>query len=276
MHYGSFEATLAAIRRHRNWRTKNHKPFEAWIEGMTVFNLPKQGKTGTPVRIPVKDLESAFDRVDARARPGMKFLVKEFKREGAEEESHWHSYAAAFYQGWEAKPPQADSTKSPSPVNDLSATSLSPPAPETNSPSRGGHDRYGKQMLNLACKLAGRSMAAGNCRVVYAGETASIDACIDSLIAVEVESRTGKQIRGAILDLIHHTAPAKLLVIQPVWNQGQKTAEMAGDILGRHFERERFRVVVLGTARDLEDDSAMVSKAIVELHRWATENRGTA
>ena len=43
-----------------------------------------------------------------------------------------------------------------------------------------------------------------------------IDGTITGQIAVEIETRTDKQIRGAVLDLICHPFPQKLLIIVPI------------------------------------------------------------
>ena len=77
----------------------------------------------------------------------------------------------------------------------------------------GSHDDYGKQVLigatNGACEFYGAGV-----EIDYgAGLPARIDGAINGTIAVEVESRTSKQIRGAVLDLIFHRYPKKLLIL---------------------------------------------------------------
>jgi hypothetical protein len=100
----------------------------------------------------------------------------------------------------------------------------------------GDHDKYGKQLLRLAagrgCVTTGRSLT-----VDYgAGRGAEIDATVGSRIAVEVESRVAKQVRGAILDLICHRYPKKLLILLPVHISNPATTErQCRSILDRFF-----------------------------------------
>ena len=48
------------------------------------------------------------------------------------------------------------------------------------------------------------------------GRSARIDGTLDQNVAVELESRVSKQVRGAVLDLLCHSYPKKLLVLLPV------------------------------------------------------------
>ena len=128
------------------------------------------------------------------------------------------------------------------------------------------HDRYGKQVLQAAagnaCQLSGPST-----QIDYGTSTAVIDGTVDSLVAVEMESRTGKQVRGAVLDLILHRYPKKLLILIPMYIQRQ-TPDESRYILGRFISPENFRVVLLaGTGNDLrlEQDAGAVRNALVEL-----------
>jgi hypothetical protein len=78
-------------------------------------------------------------------------------------------------------------------------------------------------------------------------------------VAVEVESRTGKQVRGAVLDLILHRYPKKLLILIPMYIRRQ-TSDESRYILGRFINPENFRVVLLtGTGNDprLEQDASL-------------------
>src|SRR6266576_961972 len=79
----------------------------------------------------------------------------------------------------------------------------------------GQHDDYGKLILRQA---AGRCCKNGEtCTTSYGDSWAHIDGTVGSSIAVEIESRTGKQVRGAILDLILHAYPKKLLILVPMY-----------------------------------------------------------
>lgn len=69
------------------------------------------------------------------------------------------------------------------------------------------HDDYGKKLLR---GIAGSSYESYGPAITVdygAGRGAQIDGVVDGKIAVEIESRVSKQIRGAVLDLIcHHCA----------------------------------------------------------------------
>jgi hypothetical protein len=68
------------------------------------------------------------------------------------------------------------------------------------------HDEYGKSVVRIA---AGGAFHQFDNRIDYGKNAgyALIDGTIDSRIAVEIESRTGKQVRGAVLDLLSHHLP---------------------------------------------------------------------
>ncbi len=81
----------------------------------------------------------------------------------------------------------------------------------------GQHDKYGKEVLKSAfgerVEITGQKteVQLGN-----KGRPARIDAVIDGEIAVEIESRTGKQVRGAIIDLLISKHKKMLLILLPV------------------------------------------------------------
>lgn len=78
------------------------------------------------------------------------------------------------------------------------------------------HDEYGKRVLREATQGLAINYG-GSVEVDYgAGLPARIDATIGD-IAVEIESRVSKQVRGAVLDLMCHSLPRKLLVLLPVY-----------------------------------------------------------
>jgi uncharacterized protein (DUF779 family) len=65
----------------------------------------------------------------------------------------------------------------------------------------GQHDEYGKLILTQA---AGCSCDGPSTITCYGDSSAHIDGTVGSTIAVVIESRTGKQVRGALLDLVLH------------------------------------------------------------------------
>jgi len=153
-------------------------------------------------------------------------------------------------------------------------TPMTPPAsmhsrPDRVSVRRGGrHDEYGKQVLREATKGA----------VVEFGTPVEINygtgqpACIDAIvgdIAVEIESRVSKQVRGAVLDLICHPHLKKLLVLLPVhMNNPEVTAEQCRNIMKRFCPDGTFRVIILkGSGNDpqLAEDTVIVAAALADL-----------
>lgn len=85
-------------------------------------------------------------------------------------------------------------------------------------------------------------------------------------MAVEVESRVSKQVRGAVLDLVCHQYPKKLLVLLPVhMNNVEITADQCRSIFRRFVAPENFKVVVLsgdGEIPRLEEDAVRVREAL--------------
>jgi hypothetical protein len=101
-----------------------------------------------------------------------------------------------------------------------------------------------------------------------AGPPARVDATVGD-IAIEIESRVSKQVRGAVLDLICHPYPKKLLVLQPnhITNRGI-AAEQCRNILERFCRDGFFRVVVLkGSSANpqLAEDAAIIAAVLAEL-----------
>jgi hypothetical protein len=132
----------------------------------------------------------------------------------------------------------------------------------------GSHDNYGKMVLRRAIddiELDGPAVTIS----LGCGGTARIDGAIPGQIAVEVESRTSKQVRGAVLDLLLHSAPRKLLVLVPKHMQNPTACSVQSSaILGRFIQRQDYRVVLLegtGDAHQLESDVATVRHAFAEL-----------
>jgi hypothetical protein len=133
----------------------------------------------------------------------------------------------------------------------------------------GAHDDYGKHVMRVA---AGSAYHDGGASVEInysAGRPARIDGTVGSEIAVEVESRVPKQVRGAVLDLLCHPFPKKLLVLLPVhMTDAECTAEQCRFIFRKFMASENFRVVVLdelGPREVLERHVAIVQAALKEL-----------
>jgi hypothetical protein len=132
-----------------------------------------------------------------------------------------------------------------------------------------GHNEYGKRVLQEATK--GKVVQYGpTVEIDYgAGRPARIDGTVSDMVAVEVESRVSKQVRGAVLDLICHSYPKKLLALLPVhMSNPMVTAAQCRSILGRFYSEDCFRVVVLtGTGENycLQEDAAIVAAALKDL-----------
>lgn len=134
----------------------------------------------------------------------------------------------------------------------------------------GVHDAYGRQVLREAAGAA-YCDSGPSCRVSLGpGFGATIDGTISPDVAVEIESRVPKQIRGALLDLLCHEYPKKLLVILPVHASNPSlTAAQCRHVLGRFLAPDYFRVIVFtgsGSQPALDEDALVVKQALVELH----------
>ncbi len=108
------------------------------------------------------------------------------------------------------------------------------------------------------------------CRVeLGAGPGGSIDCVIRPNIAVEIEARVAKQVRGAVLDLMCHPYPKKLLVLLPAHAMNpQLTAIQCRHILKRFLAEADFRVVLLsgkGGDEHHDEDVPLVRTALNEL-----------
>jgi hypothetical protein len=146
------------------------------------------------------------------------------------------------------------------------APTIDPVGPQTSS-----HDAYGKNVIE---KAAGRFFDGSRqaCRVDYGGQPhtgAFIDGTAGALIAIEVEARVSKQIRGAVLDLLCHRYPKKLLIIQKVWAQNSLLcAAQCESALLRWLPARDFRVIVLegtGKSWQLQADVDAVRRALIDL-----------
>lgn len=141
-----------------------------------------------------------------------------------------------------------------------------------------GHDEYGKRVLQEATK--GTAVHYGSSIEVDYGTShpALIDATVGD-IAVEVEARTSKQVRGAVLDLICHRYPKKLLLLLPVnMHNPMVAAEQCRNIMKRFCPENSFRVVVLkgsGGSHQLVEDAAIVVAALRDLGA-SVDGKGSA
>ena len=99
------------------------------------------------------------------------------------------------------------------------------------------HDKYGKKLLR---EIVGfRFIDKGRLvEVDYGGGiTSRIDGVIDDC-AIEIESRVAKQVRGALLDLLEHPYPKKLLILIPKhMNNPEATAKHCEYILNKYNSR---------------------------------------
>ena len=133
----------------------------------------------------------------------------------------------------------------------------------------GEWDALGKSLLRAAAGVA--FVESGPTVRIGFGDgagSARIDGTIGSDIAVEIESRVPKQVRGAVLDLILHPYPKKLLLLLPIHTGNPRTAARPAEvILGRLAPHSRSRVVVL--PGDPEQAVRHIRSAIVDLR--ATE-----
>ena len=132
-----------------------------------------------------------------------------------------------------------------------------------------GHDEYGKGVVREATK-GEAAFSGGSVEIRYgAGQSARIDGTVGGEIAVEIESRVCKQVRRALLDLICHPYPKKLLVLLPVhMNSPQVAADQCRNILSWFFPAGSFRVLLLkgsGSNPQLPEDAAVVAAALADL-----------
>ena len=133
----------------------------------------------------------------------------------------------------------------------------------------GQHDDYGKRILR---ESVGRMFDAHGPSVEIdygTGMPARIDGTVAGKVAVEVESRVSKQVRGAVLDLPCHEYPKKLLLLLPVhMSNAATTAHQCRSALRKFVAETDFRVVVLhghGSNPKPNEDVSLVRAALLEL-----------
>jgi len=143
---------------------------------------------------------------------------------------------------------------------------------------RANHDAYGKLIMRNAAGNA-FSDSGALCRIRFGDDAAGarIDGVVGNSIAVEIESRTPKQIRGAVLDLIFHPYPRKLLlIIAGHQNDARQAANQCRHILREEIGNGNFQVVLLaGSGREHQQtsDVARVREALGRLG-WSTAEIG--
>jgi hypothetical protein len=153
------------------------------------------------------------------------------------------------------------------PVRAVSTTAVTTP---TNTGAFTSNDQYGKAVLTLA---AGPAFQTGvrDCRVSFPAGSADLDGVVGCDVAVEIEARNGKQVRGALIDLFMHPYPKKLLVLIPSGNLNTETAAVQCEYIlcQLRLPPALFRVVVLEGTRErpqLAADAGRVRDALAELN----------
>jgi len=133
----------------------------------------------------------------------------------------------------------------------------------------GVHDDYGKRVMRAAAGESYKDWVESVQVEFGCGHCARIDGTVAHNVAVEIESRVSKQIRGAVLDLICHPYPKKLLALLPVhMSDAQIAAAQCRHIMARFLNPSDFRVIVLegsGFAPAFESDSRRVAHVLQEL-----------
>ena len=134
----------------------------------------------------------------------------------------------------------------------------------------GQHADYGRVLIEKVAK--GRFTDDREAtRVEYCGGTSAfIDGVIKSECAIEIESRVDKQVRGALVDLLSHPYPKKLLIIIPAhMNNPEKTKEQCEGILNRFkCSTDQVMVVLLkgtGDNRKPKEDEELLRVALSNL-----------
>lgn len=133
-----------------------------------------------------------------------------------------------------------------------------------------GHDAYGKSVVRTAAAHVGVSFQEyGTGHPITSRMNCSIDAVVAGKIAVEIESRTPKQVRGAVLDVFWHPAPLKLIILLPAYvGNAKNTVEMCECLAERLYPSVPFRCLALsgkGDNHQIEADTALVANVIKEM-----------
>ena len=140
----------------------------------------------------------------------------------------------------------------------------------------GTHDYYVKNLLRSM--LGSRYKTEKEYTLVkFAEGTAQIDGVIsfpEGEIAVEIESRTAKQVRGAIVDLFFHKARKKLLIIVPEHMYNPETLKKDAEYIMNTLkilrpEIEFMAVILKGSGKEprRDEDLKILEEAIIRLRR---------
>lgn len=135
----------------------------------------------------------------------------------------------------------------------------------------GIHDSYGKTLLAKAFgERYDRHLASSYSFGDGAGE-ARLDGTIDGDIAVEIESRTDKQVRGALIDLALHPFKRKLLVIVPAhMHSVEQTRRQCTEILDRlGVIHEVVALMGTGSSPRHDEDIKALQTAVAALRQQA-------
>jgi len=135
----------------------------------------------------------------------------------------------------------------------------------------GQHADYGRMLLAAIAKdrfTDDRQFT----KVEYLGGTSAfIDGVIKPDCAVEIESRVDKQVRGALIDLLSHPYPKKLLILIPAhMNNPKKSKEQCEGILNnfkKHADDQATVVLLKGTGdnREPKEDEELLKVALSKL-----------
>lgn len=145
------------------------------------------------------------------------------------------------------------------------------------------HDKYGKDVLRAAfpSEFDSKPLRVHFDATAKDAGTATIDGRIGCDIAVEIESRASKQVRGALLDLVFHDYPKKLMVIIRAYGN-KYTAAQCRVILRRLCPGCPFEVVEIDGSgvcveKHFSGDVDKIRAAVARLRRSnqaMKENRG--
>jgi hypothetical protein len=156
----------------------------------------------------------------------------------------------------------------PAPAQRIPFVPIPPQSEAVLATGLAGNAHYGKQVLLEATES--RAVLLGpSIEIDFGtGPPARIDATVGD-IAVVIEAGVSRQVRGAVLDLICHSYPKKLLMLLPdhMISRGI-TAEQCRNILRRFCPEGSFRVFVLkgsGSSPQLTQDAAIMAGVLADL-----------
>lgn len=116
------------------------------------------------------------------------------------------------------------------------------------------HEEYGIRVMELASDGAVAAKSPDSRFRIGDLSTGQIDGTIGDLVAVEIEARTSKQVRGAVVDLMLHPFPRKLLLILNANNNPEKAAAECRHILSGLSDAQSRVVALRGSGNRHEFD----------------------